>query len=428
MEQSSFSEKSVFLARPLSRTTLLGVFLLLVIIGGVLYVLTNRENFTPFLYDIHALSCTDADAEEAGGGVYSKNSSRGWADSFRNRIIEVTDSCVGTQVSEVQCQSDNTLKQMTQTCPFGCYEGRCLPKEESFVSSYEESFSSPYPAIWNQTKSSGNQYQLGTKAQFDLSGVAIGKVKLTQQSELVSQASLKLGDSIDALVLNLKLTAFATGCIDMLIRRIDKETGDIKLPLTQQFMFPASQTSGYQGAVCAPQMNATYENQRVVFPISESETEFYILTGDPYHPLFKVAREGRELKAEKIERVDDLAFLSPVSKKELFPFFVSWNRPSEDLMEIRRSEPMTFSWNAIGYVDDQTVTFQLVTYNSGEYGYGYGDKERVQSNVQSFTFPAKDGTGSGALKVPAGKYTLSQISPQPQGEAAQEGPMVVEVR
>ncbi len=147
-------------------------------------------------------------------------------------------------------------------------------------------FAYPYPVSWTEDE-----------VNFSLMGVTLGErmVGNLPVFNASSGAYRKADEVVDALTLYLKISNPTNDYKDvgLTIRRLLNEEGDMTPPDTLQFQFS---TSG--GAQLGPQ--ESYDNQEVVFVVSEDDTQFTLTTGGNSNIFFFVTVEDDgTLKVEK---------------------------------------------------------------------------------------------------------------------------------
>jgi hypothetical protein len=155
----------------------------------------------------------------------------------------------------------------------------------------QKPFSYPYPISWQESG-----------ATFYLTGMALGKVPAPVNLKKSSGGYYNQGEEVNALVLTLKIQASKTytACVPVNLKRELNEEGDMALSNTSQFYFP--DTKG-----CMPARGASYEDQKVIFVVPESEKTFNITTGGQSNIFFTInlleadliVRELPDLQLEK---------------------------------------------------------------------------------------------------------------------------------
>lgn len=148
------------------------------------------------------------------------------------------------------------------------------------------SFQYPYPVSWKEDG-----------VEFLLTGVSLGTIKapanpnvspptyprLHNLESTSSGGYYEIGIDVYALTLKLKVTTDVSygnqNCLELKLRRVVNEEGDLTPPNTQEFAFP-------NGCVAMP--NSTYANQEVIFVVPETDKEFVITTGGNSNVFFSV--------------------------------------------------------------------------------------------------------------------------------------------
>lgn len=396
-----------FFSRPLTIRKQ-GLYILIVLVCFIgIYALFNRNGFVNNLYKIGALSCVDVDKNDKESGVYTSSKVKGW-DVGRASIVELKDTCsTGILINEAVC-NDGVVSYIApaEKCLNGCYNGRCLEKNEAFQEKYRSDFEAPYTISWDQeTNPQSGVYQSNTSAargHFDLKGVALGDILITNEFTPFSYQEYKIGQVIPVLVFQVRMTALTNACFDIVARSLDPKTGDMRPSLSKQFVFGGSPYNE-----CATQANTSYD-KRIIFPVDENEREFYVSTGDSFTPVIKISLgQENQISTEVIRDVQTLSFLSDENKKALFPYKVRWTVPKTDPITIKRGAPLEFQWQIGGVPKNEPIVFMLDSTTCDIMGF----EGKNPCDNRQISFDISDLKGSAVLDVSPGEYVLRQISP-----------------
>ncbi|MEK7195122.1 MAG: hypothetical protein AAB655_00305 [Patescibacteria group bacterium] len=229
-----------------------------------------------------ASNCIDSDENLGSEAYYNKG---GVSEKLPDGTRATTyDYCSGSegQVSEQVCKSSLggngklTRSQNISNCPYGCSDGACL---KSPVSANTAKSSYLEPIGWTD----GN-------AKFEVTGAELGKI--SAPPNLVSYekgVSYPQGSEINALVLTLRVMTDKSGCVPLDTRRVLDEAGNMVSPNTKSFSFPDS-------GGCFAKEKTTYSNQRVIFVVPESMSDFIISTGGQEDIYIEVVLENNSLR------------------------------------------------------------------------------------------------------------------------------------
>lgn len=180
-----------------------------------------------------------------------------------------------------------------------------VPPEQNVTQpSLRINFSYPYPLMWEDGGGSSSV----PKTEFMLTGIEVGKIKITQQ--LLTSLGLRghlssynLGDEVYALVLKLRVKVLESSgmeCVPLNIRRFlnigERDNtaleGDMASPLNTQFLFPVQ-----YGVNCMGSVGEIY-NQQVIFDVPESDKNFFLTTGGKADINFSVFIEEDKIRLE----------------------------------------------------------------------------------------------------------------------------------
>ena len=167
----------------------------------------------------------------------------------------------------------------------------------------EKQFSYPYVISWKEDG-----------IDFFLTGISFGKTVAPERLKKLSGEYYNSGEEINALTLTFKIanTQNKYKCADINIRRVINEEGDMIHPNTDQFHFPGS-------GGCMMENNTSYQDQKVIFVVSEDEKNFVITSGGTSNVLFTInvleadgiVREQPALELEKSIEEEGLRQLTP---------------------------------------------------------------------------------------------------------------------
>jgi len=161
------------------------------------------------------------------------------------------------EFEEKAVESENGVKSQTGT--------ESISENKNLV---RKDFSYPYPIEWV------SYYTKTRYFKYSLTGVSLGR------REIPSFVGKNTGKEINALTLYFKIDNRgrygAKICIDVPLRMVVNEQGDLAAPLNKRF------NEGCFGD------NQTYYNQEVIFEVPSDKKEFVITTGDDSNIFFTV--------------------------------------------------------------------------------------------------------------------------------------------
>jgi len=156
---------------------------------------------------------------------------------------------------------------------------------ERIAPKLSESFSYPYPLSWEEDGIS-----------FSLTGISLGEISAPGNLTKTLGNYYQVGEKIYALVLGLKIKALESynyTCVSLNFRRALNEEGDTAIPNNDQFRFPG--TGG-----CQATRGVTFNDQKVIFVVPETEKVFTLTTGGKSNIFFTVTvLDDGHLKLEK---------------------------------------------------------------------------------------------------------------------------------
>lgn len=153
-------------------------------------------------------------------------------------------------------------------------------------------FTRPYPVTWNE----------GGADELDITGVTLGEMDAMPDIVNVSTGQPYVqGTKLYALTLILKIsTGNSASCLSVNMRRVISEEGDLAQPNTTSYDFPDVRGGNIQDRLRCPAPNSTFDNQKIIFVVTEADKEFTFTTGGQSNVFFFVTVQADgTLKVEK---------------------------------------------------------------------------------------------------------------------------------
>lgn len=274
-----------------------------------------------------------------------------------------------------------------------------LLAHEEDIPQWQSNFSEPYPLSYKSVRTQG-----AGAAEVSLTGASLGKFTVGGVGSKVYplrkddlRELYQSGGKVFVLQLKFKVAIGNTGCPSSIVqtfRRFLPGTGDLTPPNSSEFYFMNC-------------IDSTFNDQRIVFVIPETEREFILTNGGASPIFFKLrALSDGTIKFENFEtpakyKNATIGIQSPVSPyyppSQLQPASnILWTYPSSDF-SIARGETLTLKWDAPDYAKEY-VRFSLENASS-------------ESELPYMGFKAQNKMGTSTIIVPAGTYTLRQTYP-----------------
>jgi len=152
-------------------------------------------------------------------------------------------------------------------------------------------FALPYPLTW-----------MDGADGFDLTGVTLGEINaMPDIANMGTGQPYAQGTKLYALTLILKIsTGNSASCLSVNMRRVVSEEGDLAQPNTTSYDFPDVRGGNIQDRLRCPAPNSTFDNQKIVFVVPQTDKEFTFTTGGSSNIFFFVTVENDGmLKVEK---------------------------------------------------------------------------------------------------------------------------------
>lgn len=152
-------------------------------------------------------------------------------------------------------------------------------------------FTYPYPLTWTENAD-----------EFALTGVTLGEIDA--MPDMINGSTgqpYPNGAKVYALTLVLKIsTGDSQMCLPVNMRRVINEAGDLAQPNTAAYGFLDVRGGNIQDQLRCPAPNSVFDNQKVVFVVPQTDTQFTFTTGGSSNIFFFVSvQNDGTLKVEK---------------------------------------------------------------------------------------------------------------------------------